>query len=174
MMDSGTAILGMIVAQALRRNRKITMTTSATVSNNVNSISLTDARIVVVRSNVGVNVTDGGIEARSSGISALMRSTVSIMFAPGCRPIPITTAGFPFAYPEFLTSSIPSVTFAMSLSRTGAPLRYATIKGAYCSGFRSWSVSDRTHRFDESSRFPFGVFAFAERSADRTSSKLIP
>ena len=76
-------------------------------------------------------------------ISALIRSTVSIMFAPGCRPIPITTAGFPFEYPEFLRSSIPSVTFAMSLSRTGAPFRYATINGAYCSGFRSWSVSNR-------------------------------
>ena len=148
MMDSGTAMLGMIVAQALRKNRKITITTSATVNNSVNSISLTDARIVVVRSNVGVNVTDGGIEARSSGINALIRSTVSIIFAPGCRPIPITTAGLPFANPEFLRSSIPSVTFAMSLSRTGAPFRYVTISGAYCSGFRSWSVSDRTHRLD--------------------------
>src|SRR5580700_677563 len=148
MMDSGTAMLGMIVAQTLRKNRKITITTSATVNNNVNSISLTDARIVVVRSNVGVNVTDGGIDARNSGNSALIRSTVSMIFAPGCRPIPITTAGLPLAYPEFLRSSIPSVTFAISLSRTGAPLRYATINGAYCSGCNSWSVSDKTQRLD--------------------------
>src|SRR6202162_1407949 len=162
MMESGTAILGMIVAQALRKNRKMTITTSATVNNNVNSISLTDARIVVVRSNVGVNVTDGGIEARNSGSSALMRSTVSIMFAPGCRPIPITTAGLPFAYPEFLRSSIPSVTLATSLNRTGAPFRYDTINGAYCSGFRSWSVADNTHRLDKSSKFPLGEFAFAD------------
>ncbi len=155
-------MLGIIVAQALRRKRKITITTSATVSNRVNSISLTEARMVVVRSNVGVSVTDGGIDARSSGNSALMWSTVSIMFAPGCRPMPITTAGSPLAYPEFLRSSIPSVTFAISLSRTGAPLRYATINGEYCSGFKSWSVANRTQRSDESSRAPFGVLALAD------------
>src|SRR6202790_4864236 len=62
MMESGTAMLGIIVAQALRKNRNMTITTSATVRSSVNSISLTDARIVVVRSKVGVNVTGGGIE----------------------------------------------------------------------------------------------------------------
>ena len=41
-------MLGIIVAQTLRRNRKITITTNVTVTNIVNSISLTDARIVVV------------------------------------------------------------------------------------------------------------------------------
>ena len=35
-MDSGTATLGMMVADTLRRNRKITSTTSATVSSNEN------------------------------------------------------------------------------------------------------------------------------------------
>src|SRR3984893_1060499 len=148
MMDRGTAMLGMIVAQALRKNRKITITTSATVNSSVNSISFTDARIVVVRSNVGVNVTDGGMEAGSSGIKALIRATVSIILAQGCRQIPITTAGLPFENPEFLRSSIPSVTLAMSVSRTGAPFRYVTISGAYCSGFRSWSVSASIHRLD--------------------------
>src|ERR1035441_5787528 len=49
MIESGTAMLGIIVAHALRKNRKITMTTSATVNSMVISISLTDARIVVVR-----------------------------------------------------------------------------------------------------------------------------
>ena len=40
----------MIVAQTLRRNRKITITTSAMVSISVNSTSCTEALMVVVRS----------------------------------------------------------------------------------------------------------------------------
>ena len=58
--ESGTAILGMIVADRLRRNRKMTITTSATVSISSNSTSCTDARIVVVRSVRICTVTDDG------------------------------------------------------------------------------------------------------------------
>src|SRR5438552_12733894 len=43
-------MLGMTVARMLRRKRKITITTRATVSTSVNCTSSTDARIVVVRS----------------------------------------------------------------------------------------------------------------------------
>ena len=46
---SGTVTPGMMVAQALRRKRKMTITTSAIVSARVNSTSSTDALIVVVR-----------------------------------------------------------------------------------------------------------------------------
>ena len=49
-MDKGTATLGITVAERLRRKRKMTMTTRATVSINSNCTSLTEARIVVVRS----------------------------------------------------------------------------------------------------------------------------
>ena len=49
-MDKGTATLGITVAERLRRNRKMTITTRATVSINSNCTSLTEARIVVVRS----------------------------------------------------------------------------------------------------------------------------
>ena len=45
MSDNGTARLGMIVAERLRRNRKITITTSTTVSFSVNFTSFTDARM---------------------------------------------------------------------------------------------------------------------------------
>ena len=48
--DSGTAMPGMMVAEALRRNRKMTITTSAVVSISSNSTSSTEARMVVVRS----------------------------------------------------------------------------------------------------------------------------
>src|ERR1039457_4959467 len=122
-MERGTETLGIIVAQILRRNRKITITTNTTVSSSVNSISLTEARIVMVRSDVILSVAEGGIIARNSGKRALMPSAVLMMFAPGCRFIDMTTAGLPLAYPELRKSEVPSVTLAMSLSRTGAPLR---------------------------------------------------
>jgi hypothetical protein len=48
--DIGTARLGMIVADRLRRNRKITMTTSAMLSISVNSTSWTESRIAADRS----------------------------------------------------------------------------------------------------------------------------
>ena len=41
--DSGTATLGMMVADRLRRNRKMTITTSPMVSISSNSTSFTDA-----------------------------------------------------------------------------------------------------------------------------------
>ena len=49
-MDRGTATLGITVAERLRRKRKMTRTTKPTVSINSNCTSLTEARIVVVRS----------------------------------------------------------------------------------------------------------------------------
>src|ERR1700682_6835324 len=94
-MDNGTEMLGITVAQALRKKRKITITTSATVSMRVNSISWTEARIVIVRSEVMSRVAAGGIDARSSGRIALMLSTVLMMLAPGWRAIGLLTEGLP-------------------------------------------------------------------------------
>ena len=48
--DSGTAAPGMSVAWMLRRNSRITNTTSAQDNASVNSTSLTEARMVWVRS----------------------------------------------------------------------------------------------------------------------------
>src|SRR6266705_6243361 len=48
--DNGTERLGITVAEAVRRNRKITSTTSTTARPSSNSTSATEARIVVVRS----------------------------------------------------------------------------------------------------------------------------
>src|SRR6202044_1235533 len=60
---SGTVTPGMMVAQALRRNRKITMTTSAMVRTSVNSTSFTAALMVVVRFATVSTLIDGGTEA---------------------------------------------------------------------------------------------------------------
>ncbi len=93
MIESGSATLGMTVAHSLRRKTKITMTTSATVNSSVNCTSSTDARMVSVRSVRMLTFTDGGITAVNCGNSFLMRLTVSMMFAPGCRWMSSSTAG---------------------------------------------------------------------------------
>src|SRR4030081_1354031 len=58
---SGTVMLGTNVAQKLRRNSRMTMTTRAMVSASVNSTSATEARMVVVRSGMVSTVMAGGV-----------------------------------------------------------------------------------------------------------------
>ena len=91
--ERGTATLGMIVADRLRRKRKITSTTRATASISSNCTSLTEARMVVVRSVSTETWTAGGRELCSWGSSFLMRSTTSMTLAPGCRWMLRITAG---------------------------------------------------------------------------------
>ena len=119
--DSGTAMLGMIVAASVRRNRKITITTSAMVSISSNSTSFTDARIVVVRSVRICICTAGGSDARSCGNSALTRSTTAMMLAPGWRWMLRITAGVSFIHAACRTFSASSTIRATSESWTGAP-----------------------------------------------------
>ncbi len=83
--ESGTAMPGMIVAERLRRNRKMTITTSAMVSINSNSTSRTDARMVVVRSVMTRSFTPSGSDAWICGSRAVTVSTTPMMLVPGCR-----------------------------------------------------------------------------------------
>src|SRR5271169_1609362 len=76
--DNGTATLGMAVAARLRRNKKMTSTTSATVSINSNCTSETEARMVVVRSVRIETWTEDGKVAFNCGKRAWMRSTTLI------------------------------------------------------------------------------------------------
>src|SRR5580704_171036 len=85
MSDSGTATLGIIVAQVLRRKANTTRITSMMETTSVISTSCTEARIVVVRSTATLRWREGEIEARSTGKRTIMRSTVSIIFAAGWR-----------------------------------------------------------------------------------------
>src|SRR5271155_590972 len=59
---SGTVTPGMMVAQALRKNRKITRTTNTMVKARVFSTSSTEALIVVVRLATVSTLMDGGTE----------------------------------------------------------------------------------------------------------------
>src|SRR6516225_651721 len=93
MSDNGTAILGMMVAESVRKNRKITNTTSTTVSISSNCTSLTLARMVLVRSVSTVTFTEAGRLDFNCFNRRLMLSTTLIMFAPGCLWILRMTAG---------------------------------------------------------------------------------
>ncbi len=81
--DTGTATAGTIVARILRRNAKTTRVTRPIEIRRVRSTSKSEARIVVVRSSTTLRSIAAGVMALSSGRSAQMRSTVSMMLAPG-------------------------------------------------------------------------------------------
>ncbi len=81
---SGTVTPGMTVAQKLRRNSRMTSTTSTIVRPSVNSTSSSEARIVTVRSSSVVTSIAGGMFAVRRGSASLIRSTVSTTLAPGC------------------------------------------------------------------------------------------
>src|SRR5881275_68318 len=90
--ESGTDKLGIRVADGLRRNTKITITTSTTARPSSNSTSATEARIVVVRSVSTATSTAEGSAVLNCGKSAWTRSTTSMTLAPGCRWILTITA----------------------------------------------------------------------------------
>ena len=62
----------------------------------VRCTSLTEARMVVVRSLSTVMSIDAGMDACNCGSTSRTRSTVSTMFAPGWRKMYTITAGLPF------------------------------------------------------------------------------
>src|ERR1700680_3469509 len=95
--ESGTAMLGIIVARTVRRKAKTTRITRMIERISVNSMSFTEARTVTVRSMAMVREIAGEIEDCKYGIKAVTRSTVSMMLAPGWRKTMIRTLGLPLA-----------------------------------------------------------------------------
>src|ERR1700679_2100932 len=93
--ETGTATLGIMVARTFLRKKKTTNTTRMTERTSERSTSLRLARMVVVRSKTLVISMADGMVAFSDGTAALMRSTVSIMFAPGWRKMIMVTEGLP-------------------------------------------------------------------------------
>src|SRR5947199_5867413 len=84
MMDMGSAMLGMTVADRFRRKRKITMMTRKMVSTSVNFTSFTDSRMDCERSYTRFTETEAGICFRMVGSNCLMASTTATVFVPGC------------------------------------------------------------------------------------------
>ncbi len=119
--DTGTTTHGISVARTFRRNTNTTRITSRTEITSVRSTSCRDARITGVRSTMSDSVMLPGMEAWSWGSTALIRSAVSMMFAPGCRLMMMRTAGVPFAIPIVRRSSTEWSTVATSDNRTARP-----------------------------------------------------
>ena len=121
--ESGTATLGTSVARMLRRKANTTSTTRQTLITSVNCTSPTEARIVWLRSCATWTSMAGEMEPDSCGSNALTRSMTSMMFAPGCRRMMISTARCESAQAATRSFSTLSITRAMSERRTAAPFR---------------------------------------------------
>ena len=89
------------------------------------------------RSTVTETLISRGMAADSCGSRPRIRSTVSMMLAPGDRKMTTITAVLPFTKPSVRTSSTESTTSPRSLSCTGAPLRKATIRSRYSAALKS-------------------------------------
>ena len=174
MTEIGSAIAGITVARTLRRNRKMTITTRAIVSINVNCTSCTDLRIDSERSTSTSSDTDGGNCARKSGSSAFTASVTATVLASGCRCTARTIDLRPLNQLATLSFSTESSTTAISASRTGAPFRQATISGLYRSARASGPEASRTNVCSGPSSVPSGLFELAAASAARTSSTAMP
>ena len=77
--DSGTAILGMIVAAKLRRNRNVTSTTSATAKTNSCCTERTEARMLWVRS---VSTTSVTLMPSAASMVAAERTSLTMTPVP--------------------------------------------------------------------------------------------
>ena len=122
--DSGTATLGMIVAGTLRRNTKITITTSATASSSSNCTSRTEARMVTVRSVSRTTSTAAGSEALQ--LRQQLLDAVDDLDDVGARlALDVEDDRRRGRSPRQrgATFSAPSTASATSYTRTGAPFR---------------------------------------------------
>ena len=89
----------------------------------VRSVSRSEARMVVERSQAKPMSRSAGSAAFSLGIESRTSSTVEMMFAPGWRKTITSTAGLPSARPRLRRSWTESSTSATSFSRSASPLR---------------------------------------------------
>ena len=120
---SGTVIEGMSVAQMLRRNRKITITTRLMDSISVNCTSCTEARMVCVRSMMMLTWIDGGMAASSARQRRLDPVHRVDDVGAGLLEDDQDDAALAVLPARDEAFSGPSTAWPMSFTRTGAPLR---------------------------------------------------
>ena len=123
-IDSGTARLGMIVAERLRRNRKITSTTRRD-GEQQRELHVVDRLADGHRAVVDDVEADRRPAAAggTTGSSLRMASTTSMVLVPGWRCTASTTARSSLNQLATLSVCTPSMTRPSSSSRTGEPLR---------------------------------------------------
>ena len=95
--ETGTEMLGMMVARMLRRKTKMTATTRKMLNASSNPASDTEARIDVVPSLITAICMEAGSPAVSTGSARLIASTVAMTLAFGWRWMLSTMAGVRFA-----------------------------------------------------------------------------
>ena len=127
MTDIGSVRLGMIVAERFRRNRKITSTTSVSVSSSVNCTSLAELLIETLLSRRTSSLTEAGRFSRKPGSSAFTASATSMVFVPGWRWMArmMDRSRLPPTVYQAATWSFSTLSTAVPTSqrRTGWPLR---------------------------------------------------
>ncbi len=125
-IEIGTASAGMIVADTVRRNRKITRMTRPIAISRVSCTSATDSRIEIERSFNTCMLIEAGICERYCGMRSFTESTTATVLASGWRWIASTTARLSLKKLAMRLFSTALMTFAISSSLTGMPLRKAT------------------------------------------------
>ena len=129
-IDSGTVTAAAIVGTSRRMNTSTTSSTSVMVISMVYCTSATEARIVVVRSEMTVSWILAGSHSISCGSRSLMWSTVSITLAPADLVMVSRIAGcLPFQAASRVLAT-PSTTVATSDRRSTAPLPVLITSGA--------------------------------------------
>src|SRR5689334_12401281 len=121
MMDMGSARLGIIVADRLRRNRNMTSTTRMMARKRLNFTSLTDCWMEMDLSYSVVRYIAGGMMARKRGSNLLTAFTISIVLVPGWRCTARMMPGMVLIQLAILVSCTLSYTFPTSSRRTGEP-----------------------------------------------------
>ncbi len=170
--EIGTVTDGMKVAAMRRRNRRITITTSPTVSRMVRLTSWIELRIDTERSLSVRTDTELGNCACNRGSVARMVSITATVLASGWRRTFSRIDGLPSIALMFCTFSMLSNTCATSDSRIGWPWRVATItlaksaariRSAFICTVSIWRLL---------SSWPIGVFELTLASAAATSSNV--
>ena len=128
MMAIGSVRLGMTVATALRRKKKITATTSTSATSNDIFTSATALLIVIDRSYCRCTLSVGGKPCSISESASFTRRATSTVFVPGWRCTIRLMARSLSNQLTLLLFWMSSSTFATSPSRTAPPLRYADDK----------------------------------------------
>ena len=114
----------MTVAQKLPQEHEDHHHDQSDGEHSVNCTSLTEARMVCVRSVMTATLIAGGIAACSWGSAALTRSTVSMTLAPGCLKTISRMPRRPFGQAaELGVLRRRRRRWPMSRMRTGAPFR---------------------------------------------------
>ena len=137
-------------------------------------MSWTLARIVSVRSDSTENSISAGMKRLSSGISAMMLSTVSMTLALACLEITSSTDGCALNHAAERVLRTLCSTEATADSRVTLPFEDFTTSVWYSRGSCIWSLIASVSTRSEPSITPTGPAALALTMVVRTSSMLTP